>query len=71
MAYVPLDDRTDNTDAVRYEAAACGYTLVLPPEDAYSTRLDGQHANSNGTRYGDRAALFEWVRAMAAMMSLT
>ncbi|MEA4947096.1 MAG: DUF4127 family protein [Oscillospiraceae bacterium] len=64
VAYVPLDDRTDNTDAVRYEAAACGYTLVLPPEDAYSTRLDGQHANSNGTRYGDRAALFEWVRAM-------
>ena len=64
VAYVPLDDRTDNTDYVEYEAAACGYTLVIPDRDLYSTKLDGQPLNENGTRHGDREALLQWVRKM-------
>lgn len=64
VAYIPLDDRTDNTDYVEYEAAACGYTLVMPDRALYSTKLDGQPLNENGTRHGDREALLQWVRKM-------
>lgn len=64
IAYVPLDDRTDNTDYVKYEAAACGYTLVMPDRDLYATKLDGQPLNQSGTRHGDREALLQWVRKM-------
>lgn len=64
VAYVPLDDRTDNTDYVEYEAAACGYTLYMPDRSLYATRLDGQGDNPNGTQYGSREALLQWVRRM-------
>lgn len=64
IAYVPLDDRTDNMEDVIYLAQASGYRVVMPEGDVYCTRLDGQKKNANGTQYGDRAALFEWVRAM-------
>lgn len=64
VAYIPLDDRTDNTDYVEYEAAACGYTLVMPDRALYSTKLDGQPLNENGTRHGDQEALLQWVRKM-------
>lgn len=61
IAYVPLDDRPDNVERVEYLAESLGYQLEMPAADLYQTRLDGQPCNRNGTRYGDRAALFEWV----------
>jgi len=62
IAYVPLDDRTDNIDNVIYLAQASGYRIVMPDTDLYHTALDGQELNPNGTQYGDREALLEWVR---------
>ena len=64
IAYVPLDDRTDNMEDVVYVAEASGYRVVMPEGDIYCTKLDGQPLNANGTQYGDRAALMEWVREM-------
>lgn len=64
IAYVPLDDRTDNMEDVVYLAEASGYRIVMPEGDVYCTKLDGQTPNSNGTQYGDREALMEWVREM-------
>lgn len=64
IAYVPLDDRTDNMEDVVYLAEASGYRVVMPEGDMYCTKLDGQGNNTHGTPYGDRAALMEWVREM-------
>lgn len=64
IAYVPLDDRTDNMEDVVYLAEASGYRIVLPEGDIYCTKLDGQAPNSNQTQYGDREALMTWVREM-------
>jgi hypothetical protein len=61
IAYVPLDDRPDNVERVEYLAESLGYTVKMPDTDLYATRLDGQPRNSNGTQYGDRGALYEWV----------
>lgn len=64
IAYVPLDDRTDNIESTILLAEASGYRLIMPDRDLYRTALDGQAPNANGTPYGDRAALLEWVRDM-------
>lgn len=61
IAYVPLDDRPDNEERVVYLADSLGYELRMPERDDYQTRLDGQPLNKNGTQYGDRADLYEWV----------
>ncbi len=61
VAYVPLDDRPDNVERVAYLAESLGYTLEMPEADLYRTRLSGQPRNANGTQYGDRGALYEWV----------
>lgn len=61
IAYVPLDDRPVNEDRVVYLAESLGYQVLLPDETLYHTCLDGQAKNPNGTQYGDRAALYEWV----------
>lgn len=61
VAYVPLDDRPDNVERVEYLARSLGYDLQMPPADDYRTCLQGQPTNENGTQYGDRAALYEWV----------
>lgn len=61
IAYVPLDDRPDNVGRVVYLAESLGYVLEMPEADDYRTRLKDQPTNSNGTQYGDRADLFEWV----------
>ena len=66
IAYVPLDDRTDNLEDVVYLAEASGYQVVLPPGDSYCTKLDGQEPNSSGSKYGDRETLFQWVQDMEA-----
>ena len=67
IAYVPLDDRTDNLEDVIYLAEASGYQVVLPPGDSYCTKLDGQSLNSNGTQYGDRETLLAWIREMESL----
>ena len=61
IAYVPLDDRPDNAERVEYLANSLGYRLVMPEEDWYKTCLDSQPVNANGTQYGDRGALYQWV----------
>lgn len=61
IAYVPLDDRPDNVERVVYLAESLGYVLVMPEADQYSTKLDGQPLNGNGTQYGDIGRLYEWV----------
>ena len=50
IAYIPLDDRTDNIQDVVHMAEASGFQIVLPPGDTYCTKLDGQPLNSNGTQ---------------------
>ena len=61
IAYVPLDDRPDNEERVVYLADSLGYELHMPERDDYRTALDGQPLNENGTQYGDRADLYQWV----------
>lgn len=61
IAYVPLDDRPVNTDRVVYLGQSLGYEMALPGAALYHTCLDGQPRNPNGTPFGDRAALFDWV----------
>lgn len=64
LAYVPLDNRPVNVDRVLYEAEAAGFKVLMPAEDLYATRLDGQPLNANGTPYGDSQKLMEWILAM-------
>ena len=66
VAYVPLDDRPDNAERVVYLAESLGYELAMPERDLYRTRLDSQPLNENGTQYGDRGALYEWVAEQEA-----
>ena len=64
IAYIPLDDRTDNLEDVLYAAEASGWEIATPPRDWFRTALDGQPRNENHTPYGNREALFEWARDM-------
>lgn len=64
LAYVPLDNRPVNVDRVIYEAESAGFNVMMPDEDLYATRLDGQPLNSNGTAYGDSEKLMEWILEM-------
>lgn len=66
VAYIPLDDRPVNTDRVAYLAGSLGYELVMPDAEDYRTRLDDQPLGESGLKYGDRAALYEWVLAQEA-----
>ena len=61
IAYVPLDDRPDNWERVIYLAESLGYQLAMPEPDLFRTRLNDQPTNANGTQYGDRGALLQWV----------
>lgn len=61
VAYVPLDDRPVNDDRVAYLAGALGFTFLMPERSLYHTALDGQDPNPNGSAYGDRGALWDWV----------
>lgn len=48
-------------DRVVYEAESAGFTVKMPDEDMYATRLDGQPRNSNGTQFGDSGRLLDWI----------
>lgn len=61
VALVPLDDRPNNVECMEYLAQSLGYELLMPDLDLYATRLNGQPLNSNGTQYGDRGAIYEWL----------
>ena len=63
---MPLDDRPDNVERAVYLAESLGYQLAMPETDDYRTRLQDQPLNENGTQYGDRADLYEWVLAQEA-----
>ena len=64
LALVPIDDRPDNVECAKYIAQMVGYEVVTPERDLYSTKLNNQPLNENGTQYGDRAALYEWLMQM-------
>lgn len=61
IVYIPLDNRPFNKDRVEQMAASLDLQLVMPKEDLYATKLDGQEKNANGTQYGDRGALLAWL----------
>ena len=61
VAYIPLDDRPGNYGCMSYRAQALGYGIVMPDEDLFMNRLDGQPANSAGTLCGQREKLFQWL----------
>ncbi|HZW48622.1 MAG TPA: DUF4127 family protein [Bacillota bacterium] len=63
IAYVPLDNRPCNNDRMILAAKAAGFEFLIPDEDLFATVFDGQPKNSNGTQYGDRKALIDWVWA--------
>ncbi len=64
MAYVPLDNRPVCVDRIRYQAASAGFDVRMPDKDLYTTRLDNQGYNANGTQIGDGAAIAEWLLEM-------
>lgn len=64
LAYVPLDNRPVNVDRVIYEAESAGFKVMMPGADLYTTRLDGQPLNANGTQHGDSQKLMEWIQSM-------
>lgn len=64
VVYIPLDDRPFNDQRVRLMAQSLGMDLVMPDKDLYATKLDGQTSNPNGTQYGDREALLQWLQRM-------
>lgn len=51
-----------NVDRVIYLAESGGFEVLMPDADLYSTKLDGNGTNSNGTTLGDPAALTAWLR---------
>ena len=64
VAYVPIDDRPVCVDRVIYQAQSAGFNIVMPDADLYQTHLDNQPTNSNGTQYGDGAAIKTWLQSV-------
>lgn len=64
VAYIPLDNRPVNDQRPVYLMESAGMEVCMPEESLYATRLDGQAPNPNGTSYGDREALLEWLKTM-------
>lgn len=63
IAYIPLDDRPVNVDRIEFLTGATDFELLMPEADLYSTKLDGNGLNANGTPYGDTEALFNWLKS--------
>ncbi len=64
VVYIPLDDRPFNDSRVKTMAESLNIQLIMPEQELYATRLDGQTKNSNGTQYGSREELFAWLQEM-------
>jgi hypothetical protein len=64
VAYIPLDDRPVNNQRVEWLAAASGFELLMPETHLFSTRLDHMTPNPNGTNFGDREGLYNWLKSV-------
>ncbi len=62
IGYLPLDNRAVNDLRPKWLAESCGIRLLMPEESLYATKLDGQRENPNGTSFGDRKALLQWLK---------
>lgn len=62
IAYIPIDNRPVNYDRVKMLAKSVGVELLMPEEDLFRTALDNMTPNENGTSYGDREKLLEWLK---------
>lgn len=62
VAYIPIDNRPVDQERVIYLAQSVGIDLLMPEEDLYRTALDNMTKNKNGTTYGDRAKLLQWLK---------
>lgn len=61
VLFIPLDDRPISYDRTVLMAQSLEIQLLVPEEDWFSTKLDGQITNQNGTQYGDRGRLLQYV----------
>ena len=66
VVYIPLDDRPFNDERVKLMAESLNIELIMPDKDLYATKLDNQPLNPNGTQYGNREALFTWLKEQDA-----
>lgn len=62
IAYIPIDNRPVNYDRVQMLAKSVGFELIMPEEDLFRTALDNMTPNKNGSTYGDREKLLEWLK---------
>ncbi len=62
IAYIPIDNRPVNYDRVQMLAKSVGFELIMPEEDLFRTALDNMSPNKNGSTYGDREKLLEWLK---------
>ncbi|MBQ5842273.1 MAG: DUF4127 family protein [Clostridia bacterium] len=62
VAYIPIDNRPVNYDRVKMLAKSVGFELLMPEEDTFRTALDNMKPNKNGSTYGDREKLLEWLK---------
>lgn len=70
VVYIPLDNRPFHDERVQAMAKSLNIELIMPEEDLYATRLDGQALNANGTQHGNRAALLEWLQEQAQIYDI-
>ncbi|MDW2876484.1 MULTISPECIES: DUF4127 family protein [Bacillaceae] len=68
VAYVPIDDRPVNLDRVIAAGKALGIRVLTPPKDIISTKLDYQGSNQTGKRFGDPAAILNWLRSVESQV---
>lgn len=64
VVYIPLDDRPFNDARMKALAKSLNIDLIMPDQDLYATRLDGQGEDGN-CQYGDREALLAWLQTQA------
>ncbi len=64
VAYIPIDNRPVNFERVKYLAQSVGIELVMPDENLFRTALDNMEPNPDGTTYGDREGLVEWLKSV-------
>lgn len=64
VAYIPIDNRPVNFERAIYLAESVGIELLMPEEDLFRTALDNMEPNQNGTTYGDRTALMNWLKSV-------
>ena len=65
IGYIPLDNRPVNNLRPIYLMQSLGFTEKMPSESDYATRMDNQSLNPNGTAYGNRQGLLDWLERNA------